>query len=329
MNIEITVAICLYNKENYVEETLQSLLNQTMKDFRILLIDDASTDNTVNVVKSFIERHNLQNTSLIELKENKGLANAQQIAIEAAKTKFMIFFDADDIAKEELLEHLYTRITQDENLIAVSCYAKYIDTRGNHLPGGFFFGNYTKDEFMERAKNGKLILMSIVALFRREYGMKVGGFRLEGFPSGKMRYQDQSVDLDFWSRMSDLYLEDKYMITLPEVLFYYRKDTTSLSGSKVGLFAMQNKIRYIKVNIKRRRKNMEDLSFIDYMDTLSMGQKIKNFFLDNSAFYYRQAGFSYVNKHYLFFIYYMLLSVLLNPNYILVKFKSNFLKSRK
>ncbi len=330
MQPDITIAICLYNKEDYVINTLNSLLEQTMESFNILFIDDASTDNTVDVVEKFIANNDFNSrATIIKLAENKGLANAQQIAIETIQTPFILFFDADDIADKNLLKKLYEKIMEDENLIAVGCYAKYIDIHGNSLPGGFYFGNYTKNEFMERAKNSKLVLMSIVALFRRECGLKVGGFRLKGFPEGKIRYQDQSVDLDFWSRMSDLYIDGKYMITLPEVLFFYRKDTSSLSGSKDSLFAMQNKIRYIKTNIKRRRKGLEDIDFINYMEGISNSRKIKNFFLDNSAFYYRQAGFSYVNKNYIAFIYFLILSIVFNPKYIVVKFKSNFLKKKK
>lgn len=325
----ITIVICLYNAENYIVETLESLENQTLKDFKLLIIDDCSTDKSISKVKDFFKTSSFQETEIVQFEDNKGTAYARNFALHQVKTPLMMFFDADDVAKPDLLERLYAKISESDENIAVSCYSKYIDVNSKKIAGGHYIGPTSEEEFRYKAENGKLILIPNVTLFKNEFAIQAGGYRLEGFENGKPRYQDLSEDLDLWSRMSDFYAFGKVMLTIPEVLFYYRKNTSSLSASKDSLIAMQNKIRYIKTNIKRRRKGLEDLYFIDYMDSLSKSQKIKHFFVDNSAFYYRQAGFSYVNKRYFSFIYNMLLSILLNPKYLVVKIKSNFLKRVK
>lgn len=325
-NKNITVVICLYNAENYIVDTFKSLDNQTLKDFKLLIIDDCSPDNSISKVKEFFQTSSFQETEIIQFEENKGTAYARNFALQHVKTPLMMFFDADDIAKPDLLEKLFTKINEDENNIAISCHSKYIDLNSNKIAGGHYIGPTSKEEFRYKAENGKLILIPNVTLFKPEFAIKAGGYRLDGFASGKPRYQDLSEDLDLWSRMSDFYTSGKVMLTIPEVLFYYRKNTSSLSASKDSLIAMQHKIRYIKHNLKRRRIGEKDISFVDYMGSLTMAQKVKNYFKDTSAFYYRKAGFAYVEKSYLSFVYYVTLSIILNPAYIVDKVKSNFIR---
>ena len=130
-----------------------------------------------------------------------------------------------------------------------------------------------------------------------------------------------------WSRMSDFYKDGKIMITIPEVLFYYRKNTSSLSASKDSLIAMQTKIRFIKTNLKRRRNNKQDITFIEFLESLSLKEKFLNSLKDLSAFHYRKAGFLYVEKKYLGFLLNLFYSIILNPMYIVDKFKSNIRKT--
>lgn len=325
----ITVVICLYNAENYIVETLESLDNQTLKEFNLLVIDDCSPDDSISRVKEFFQTSTFYQTEIVSFDENKGTAYARNFALHHIQTPLMVFFDADDIAKPNLLKNLYAKISENDDYIAVSCHSKYIDMNSKKIAGGHYIGPISKEEFRYKAENGKLILIPNVTLFKRDFSIQAGGYRLTGFISGKPRYQDLSEDLDLWSRMSDFYASGKVMLTIPEVLFYYRKNTSSLSASKDSLIAMQNKIRYIKQNLKRRRAGEKDLLFVDYMDALTTSQKVKNYFKDTSAFYYRKAGFSYVERSYLSFVYFMMLSVLLNPSYIVDKVKSNFMAKAK
>jgi hypothetical protein len=126
--------------------------------------------------------------------------------------------------------------------------------------------------------------------------------------------------------MSDFHTKyNSIILTIPEVLFYYRKITSSLSASKQSLVGMQNKIRYIKKNLKLRRAGKEEINFISYMESFTLYERIKYYFMDSSAYFYRKAGFLYVQKKYLGFLIYITLSAILNPFYIINKLKSNIL----
>ena len=69
--INLTLAICMYNAEQYIEETLECLMAQTMQDFYLLIVNDCCTDNSVEVVNNFFKKHTRQ-YEITHFKENKG-----------------------------------------------------------------------------------------------------------------------------------------------------------------------------------------------------------------------------------------------------------------
>lgn len=88
---EVTVIIPLYNKGPYIFRTLNSVLNQTFKKFEVIVVDDGSTDNSVEVVRGFRDPR----IRLIQ-QENKGASAARNLGISKATTDFIAFLDADD-----------------------------------------------------------------------------------------------------------------------------------------------------------------------------------------------------------------------------------------
>ena len=89
---KVSVIIPTYNRAHLVGRAIRSVLNQTYQDFEIIVVDDGSTDNTEEVVKSF----NDPRIRYIRHEENKGAAAARNTGIKAAKGKFIAFQDSDD-----------------------------------------------------------------------------------------------------------------------------------------------------------------------------------------------------------------------------------------
>lgn len=264
MRTEITLAICMYNAEKYIEETLACIMTQTMQDFHLLLVDDCSTDRTVEYVDRFFHQNQRQ-YELVKLAQNQGIAYGRNFALHHAQTKYLIFVDSDDQPLPLLLEKEYNALLSDKNLIAVSSWSQFIDAKNKKMSGGLFIGDTTKEQFLKRAKADKRIYLPIQTMFNREEAVRVGGFSLDGYPDGKPRYRDFCEDLELWTRLSDLYMEGKYIIVLPEVLYLYRK-SEGLSSSH---FNMIIKMEYVKVNLRRRRRGVKEMSFIDYYNSLS------------------------------------------------------------
>ena len=257
----------MYNAEKYIEETLSCVMAQTMQDFHLLLVDDCSTDRTVEYVERFFHQNQRQ-YELVKLAQNQGIAYGRNFALHHAQTKYLIFVDSDDQPLPLLLEKEYQVLSNDENLIAVSSWSQFIDAKSNKMRGGLFIGDTTKAQFLKRAQAAKRVYLPIQTMFDREAAIRVGGFSLDGYPDGKPRYRDFCEDLELWTRLSDLYAEGKYIIVLPEVLYLYRK-SEGLSSSH---FNMIIKMEYVKVNLRRRRRGMKELTFIDYYNTLTKRQ---------------------------------------------------------
>lgn len=261
--MDLTLAICVYNAEKYLNETLESLMNQTVQDFKLLIVNDCSTDNSVEVIKEFFEKHPRQ-YELVDFEENRGIGYARHFAERHAATKFMMFLDADDILLPHAIETMWNKIQSDSDLMAVGCYLDYIDENGKKIGGGLYIGETTKEGFIRKAEAGKLIFMQPTAIYNREDALSVGGYVVDGYPEGKPRYQDFCEDLDLWTRMSDLYVHGKAIVVVPETLCLYRKGG-GLSGNTLN---MMIKMRYTKINVKRRRRGEENITFADWCNTL-------------------------------------------------------------
>lgn len=106
-DIKISVIVPVYNSAKFIEETLSSIQNQSLRDFEIVVIDDGSTDNT----KEIIEKWQINDTRIkYYYKPNGGVSSARNLGIEKAKGEFISFLDSDDSYDTSFLKKMYTGI---------------------------------------------------------------------------------------------------------------------------------------------------------------------------------------------------------------------------
>ena len=320
----LTLAICVYNAEKYIKETLESVMAQTMQDFQLLIVNDCSTDNSIAVIETFFAEQQRQ-VEIISFEGNKGIGHARHFAERKATTKYMMFLDADDVLYPNAIETMYEKITADNDLMAVGCYLEYVNENSKKIGGGLFIGEKTKEGFYEKARNCKLIFMQPTAIYDREQALSVGGYVIEGYPSGKPRYQDYCEDLDLWTRMSDLYTQGKAIIVVPKVLCKYRKIGNGLSASS---FNMILKMRYTKQNLIRRRNGEKEFTFIEFYDSLT-SKEIKRLKRDAKAADALRNGAFYLKRKNIFKgALEIAKSIYYRPGYIFDKLKHNFFKKK-
>ena len=101
-----TVIIPLYNKEMYIENAIKSILNQTFTDFELLIINDCSTDKSIEIASKFA----LEKVQIIHHKKNSGLAATRNTGIKKATSNYVTFLDADDLWKPHFLEKIFNLI---------------------------------------------------------------------------------------------------------------------------------------------------------------------------------------------------------------------------
>lgn len=113
---KVSIIVPVYNVENYIEKCLDSLINQTLENIEIILVNDGSTDNS----KEKIEKY-LKDKRIIYLeKENGGLSDARNYGIFYAKGEYIGFIDSDDYVEKTMFEKMYNKAVE-ENADMVEC----------------------------------------------------------------------------------------------------------------------------------------------------------------------------------------------------------------
>jgi glycosyltransferase involved in cell wall biosynthesis len=322
MQNNLTVAICVYNCEKYIVETLLCIQNQTFQDFNLVIFNDCSTDSTKEYILEFFNKYP-RKYELIDSDKNRGIASGRKYVIENVFSKYIVFVDADDRPYPKLVEKLYNTIESNKSLIAVGCYLEYIDKNGKKIGGGIYMGERTLEGFYQKSKNNKLIFMASPAIFSRELALAVGGINIEGYFEGKPRYQDFCEDLDLWTRMSDLYIEGKAIIVLPEVLCQYRKMEHTTSTNTIGMLI---KIKYIKSNLLKRRSGEREKTFVEFYNSITPLQMKKIKREADASVMLREGAFALRSWRIFTAIHKILYSIWLNPFYIIQKIKNNIIK---
>ena len=101
-----TVIIPLYNKEKYIENSIKSVLNQTFTDFNLVIVNDCSTDKSVEIASKYIS----DTVEIIHHKKNAGLAAARNSGIKNTNSNYITYLDADDLWKPTFLESIFQLI---------------------------------------------------------------------------------------------------------------------------------------------------------------------------------------------------------------------------
>ncbi len=316
--LPISVVICAYNAERYLERALRSICEQSYRNLEILVIDDASTDATASLAAAMAAKDN--RIRVVTFESNGGLAHARQFGLESVRHDWVLFFDADDIALPTMIEKQVAMMQTDADIIGVSTYSYYFGDDETKIIAEQRFGFPSKEAFFEKYSKQKLIFLSGPTLYSKAHALAVGGYRLHcSRMTDNVRYQDYCEDLDLWCRLADFGAEGKYLITIPEPLFMYRKTLGSLSTS---VFRMQDKMRWIKDCLKHRRKNLPERSFDEYRQAISGLKKLDYLRSDYAALVYKKMGFFYLRRQYILALPLFALVCLLDPRFVMQKLKT-------
>lgn len=126
-NVLVTVLMSMYNTpEDELKESIQSILNQTYKNFEFLIIDDSCTDNSVEIVRSYKDSR----IRIVYNEKNIGLVKSLNKGIQLAKSDYIVRMDTDDIAHERRIEKQLEFIIKNPKYAIVSGKAQFFDDNG-------------------------------------------------------------------------------------------------------------------------------------------------------------------------------------------------------
>lgn len=120
----VTIIIPVYNAEKYIQETINTIKEQTYTRWEVIFIDDCSTDKSREIIKSNLS----EKIKLIELKKHSGTANARNEGIKIAKGRYISFLDADDLWDKRKLEK-QIKYMKDNNYYFTYTAFKYVDEK--------------------------------------------------------------------------------------------------------------------------------------------------------------------------------------------------------
>ena len=98
---KISIIVPIYNVEKYLKRSLDSLVNQTLEDIEIILVDDGSTDNSHKIAEDYKENYS---NVLLVTKENGGLSDARNFGLQYASGEYIAFIDSDDYVESQMFE---------------------------------------------------------------------------------------------------------------------------------------------------------------------------------------------------------------------------------
>lgn len=120
-NPTVSVIIPVYNAQEGIKQCMDSLLNQSFTDFEIILLNDGSTDNSLEVIKKYAADNDF--IRVID-KENEGVAKTRNKGIQLANGKYIVFIDNDDFVDSDYLERFYNEIDQEQLDIVLGGYKR-------------------------------------------------------------------------------------------------------------------------------------------------------------------------------------------------------------
>jgi glycosyltransferase EpsE len=239
--MKLSVIMPVYNGMPYVSKAIESILNQTFRDFEFIIIDDGSTDGTADVLHQFYEKD--PRIKIFTFNENKGRGYCLAYGVSVAKGELIARMDADDISLPYRFEKQIKYL--DENYLdIIGSWVKEIDETGNFKRLIKMPVNH--DEIVKAIWSCPFIHPTILA--KRESLLKAGNY------DPKLRNHQ---DYELWFRCV---MDGLRMGNVPEYLLELRKSSNSLKEKKKNAFLQ------VKLGLKGCKKL--NLGFVAYSGVL-------------------------------------------------------------
>lgn len=246
--IKISIIVPVYNTEIYIERCLESIICQNFKDIEIIIINDASTDNSLEKIKKFLLKD--KRIKLINKEKNEGLSSARNSGIKISKGEYILHIDSDDWIEQNYLQTMYESAIREEADIVISDF--FID-----------FDNGKKIYFRDQIENNKIKCIENI-------------FLNKSFPSvwNKLIKRSLYIENNIW-HPEDISLGEDLAV-IPKILYFskkisiinkaylhYIKNYNSITNSKYNLSKIKQINKAILINesffYKKKIKYLKEL----------------------------------------------------------------------
>lgn len=219
----ITVAVPIYNSEHFLVQCLESIVNQTYKNLDILLVNDGSTDGSVEICETYQKRD-----PRIRLfsKQNGGIGTSRNTILQLIQGDYVVFVDNDDWIDEKHVSTLYHHLAKNQSDIAVGNFVPFHNEENTfHFHGNFsdsFEKNYSPEEWFEVQYDAKCGLSQC---FTVPWGKLYKSSLFDGIAYP----EDKKVEDDYTTYL--IYLKVQKITYIHKPLYIHRKTKSSITQS--------------------------------------------------------------------------------------------------
>lgn len=235
---KVSIIIAAYNIGEYIDKCLTSVLNQTLKSIEIIVVNDGSTDNTLEKVEKFFQA---DSRILIITQENKGSIEARKSGLQKASGEYILFVDGDDWLELDALEILYDNAKkQNSDIVIYNCFKAYDDK---------------PKEFINMFRNGAA---SETDLLKQVLLFNIGASLWSKFINRAFIIENQMVFPEAISYAEDLATTVSLFLCNPRVSFesralynYYDRTTSITNKSDAKVLEVNVALNHIEKQLKK------------------------------------------------------------------------------
>ena len=268
----VTVVVPFYNVEKYIQNCLESIINQTYKNIEIICVDDESKDSSYDIVKNIAENNN--KIKIIRHKKNKGLGGARNTGVKNAKGEYVFFVDSDDWLDKFCIEKTVEKFLM-HNLNTIWFKAKIWWEENHELTNMWIFSYYDKYPEGKLTLDNKNLINFPLYTWNKAYNTEF--LRENGlYWQENMYFEDVEFYFKTFIKSPDIYIID-------EPLYYYRRRNDSIIAKSTrnekiasDLYkAAQNVHKYL---LENDLFDMYKDTFLQYVyDTVNMYKEYPEF----------------------------------------------------
>lgn len=251
----ISIVIPVYNAEQYLDQCIQSVINQTYKNIEIIMVNDGSNDNSKEIA---LQYKNLDHRIRYYDKEHSGCGATRNYGIDKAKGKYIYFLDSDDYIEPDLLEKLHKAIKPEDSFVGTI--TLYIESKS-----GTKIASRTEEEQK---------LFKTPSVCTRLYNKEI-------LDKSQIRFSKAKIgeDLEFNFK---LLVFNNHCSYIDEILYHYRINPKStMHGQKIDKLSIFEAIDGIEEYVKQENKQEEFRDLLEFVNIVHVLYAVKNILLQD------------------------------------------------
>lgn len=300
---QVSIVMPAYNTAAFIGDSIQSVLDQTLASFELIVVNDGSTDETGNIARSFADRD--ARVRVVPLDSRQGIAHAINVGIKEARADLIGRIDSDDVAVPSRFERQVDFLSAHPEVVVVGSNAIHISEKGRRL-GLSIAGPPDLATFERLRRDGEItMVLDGTCLMRRSILDLVGGYD-ETFSS--------AAEVDLHCRMAD----HGAIISIAEPLTYYRLHAGSNVHSK--FYTGRTVHRFVDYRQKELVAGREPLGYSQFLDEERHSRalhRMRIWLADYSRAHYRMTGVSVANRRWVTAVSHLARAFITDPAFVI------------